>query len=79
VGGERRWRKGMGGWMWCKYCAHMYANGKMVPVETVPWMVCGGDKGEWWGVNSIYQYIWYKNICKCHNVSPPSTIKNMKK
>jgi hypothetical protein len=24
--------------MWCKYCAHMYVNAKMIPVETVPGM-----------------------------------------
>jgi hypothetical protein len=31
----------------CKYCVHMYVNGKMRPVETVPGMGAEGDKGEW--------------------------------
>jgi hypothetical protein len=31
----------------CKYCVHMYLNGKIIPVETTPGMG-GGDKGEWW-------------------------------
>jgi hypothetical protein len=30
--------------MWCKYCVHMYVNGKMRPVETIPGIM--GDKGE---------------------------------
>jgi hypothetical protein len=28
------WGKGVGGWIWCKYCVYMYVNGKMRPVET---------------------------------------------
>jgi hypothetical protein len=32
--------------MWDKYCVHMHANGKMIPVETVPEMGKGVDKGE---------------------------------
>jgi hypothetical protein len=32
------------------------------------------------GVNSSMIYlIHFKNFCKCHNVSPPSTIKKNKK
>jgi hypothetical protein len=27
---------------------YMYVNGKMRPVETIPRMRGGGDKGEWW-------------------------------
>jgi hypothetical protein len=38
VGGERRRGKGIGGQIWCKYCLHMYVNGKMIPVETIPGM-----------------------------------------
>jgi hypothetical protein len=34
--GEGRWRKGVGGQIWCKYCVHRYENGKMRPVETIP-------------------------------------------
>jgi hypothetical protein len=32
--------------MWCKYCVHMYVNGKMIPVETVPGIGGRGDKEE---------------------------------
>jgi hypothetical protein len=39
------WGKGVGG---CKYCIHMYVNGKMRPVETISGMGGGRDKGEWW-------------------------------
>jgi hypothetical protein len=28
--------------MWCKYCVHMYVNGKMIPIEITPGM---GEKG----------------------------------
>jgi hypothetical protein len=40
--GGRCWGKGVGGWIWCKYCVHMYANGKMKSVETVQGMWEGG-------------------------------------
>jgi hypothetical protein len=43
----------------CKYYVHMYVNGKMRPVETIPGM------GEW--VNSTM--IHCKNFCKCHSVT----------
>jgi hypothetical protein len=39
--------KGMGGWIWCKYCVHIYVNGKIRPVETIPVMREEGNKGEW--------------------------------
>jgi hypothetical protein len=26
----------------------MYVNGKMIPIETIPGMVGGRDKREWW-------------------------------
>jgi hypothetical protein len=35
---RRRWGKGVGGGIWCKYCVHMYENAKMRPVETIPGM-----------------------------------------
>jgi hypothetical protein len=38
VGGGRWQGKGVGGWIWCKKCVHMYENAKMMPVETVPGM-----------------------------------------
>jgi hypothetical protein len=44
---EGMWGKGVGGWIWCKYCVHMYVNVKMRPVETVLGMVGVGDKEEW--------------------------------
>jgi hypothetical protein len=33
----RRWilGEGLGGWMWCKYCVHIYENGKMRPVKII--------------------------------------------
>jgi hypothetical protein len=33
--------KKVGAWIWCKYCVHMYVNGKMRPVETIPGMGLG--------------------------------------
>jgi hypothetical protein len=33
-------------WAWCKYCVHMYVNGKIVSVETIPGMGGGGYEGE---------------------------------
>jgi hypothetical protein len=38
--------KGLGGWIWCKYYAHMYENIKMISVETIPGMGEKRDKGE---------------------------------
>jgi hypothetical protein len=47
----RMWGKGMGAWIWPKYCVHMNVNGKMRPVETIPGMEWGGikknDEGGW--------------------------------
>jgi hypothetical protein len=55
----------------------MYANGKMMPAETVLGMEGGIDKREMEGINSSMMYLIYcKNFYKCHNVPPPSTIKN---
>jgi hypothetical protein len=60
----------------CKYCVHIYANGKIRPVETIPRTVRGRIKENDGGVNSSMIYLIYcKNICKYHNVPPPSTIK----
>jgi hypothetical protein len=36
VGERRLWGKGIGGWIWCKYCVHMYVSRKMRPIETIP-------------------------------------------
>jgi hypothetical protein len=41
---RKEWGKSIGVQMWCKYCVHMYVNGKMRPVETIPGIT--GDKGE---------------------------------
>jgi hypothetical protein len=37
-GGERAWEG-----VWCKNCVHMYANGKMRPIETSPGVGGGGE------------------------------------
>jgi hypothetical protein len=34
--------------MWCKTCVHMYVNAKMIPVEAIPGMGEGKNKGDWW-------------------------------
>jgi hypothetical protein len=47
VGEKRRWRKGVGQWIWCKFCVHMYVKGKMILVETIPGMGGGVNNGEW--------------------------------
>jgi hypothetical protein len=55
----------------------MYVNGKMVSVETIPGMGGQGEevRGKMMeGVNS--NMIYYKNLCKCHNVPSSSTTKN---
>jgi hypothetical protein len=33
--------------MW-KYSVHMYVNGKIRPVKTIPGIRKGENKGEWW-------------------------------
>jgi hypothetical protein len=58
----------------------MYVNGKMIPVENVPGVGGGLDKGELWrGVNSSMIYLIHcKNFHKCHSVPLPSkTIKKI--
>jgi hypothetical protein len=34
----RRWRKGERVWKWCKHRVHIYVNGKMIPIDTIPGM-----------------------------------------
>jgi hypothetical protein len=43
-----KWVNGEGGCIYCKYSVHMYVNGKMIPVETIPGMGGGGSEGDWW-------------------------------
>jgi hypothetical protein len=59
----------------------MYVNAKIIPVETVPGIWGGEMKESSEGVNSNMLYLIHcKNLCKCHNVPPPSTtIKGKKK
>jgi hypothetical protein len=54
----------------------MYVNGKMRPVETVPGMRGEGIKENDGGVNSTM--IYCKNFCKCHNVTPSTTMIKIK-
>jgi hypothetical protein len=52
----------------------MYANGKMIPVETVPQSGKGGWKTAAEVVNSSMIYLIHcKNFCKYYNVPPLST------
>jgi hypothetical protein len=75
VGGERRWGKGVRWWIWCKYYMHMYVNGKMRPAETIPGLGEGEESRMVEEGNSSMMYLIYcKNICKNHNIPPPSTI-----
>jgi hypothetical protein len=56
----------------------VYANAKMIPVETVPVMRKEGIKDS--SRRSEFKYdIFDTNLCKCHNVPPPSTTKQLKK
>jgi hypothetical protein len=76
AGTSGRWQgKGIGGWIQYKKCVYTYVNVKLVPVETIPGMGGGGNKGE--GVNSSMIYLIHcKNFWKCYNVpSPRTTIK----
>jgi hypothetical protein len=34
-GRERIWRMGVRGGLWCKYCVHINANAKNIPIETI--------------------------------------------
>jgi hypothetical protein len=53
----------------------MYVNGKIRPIETVPGMGGGRDKGERLErVNlSMISLIYCNNFCKCHNALPLCT------
>jgi hypothetical protein len=53
----KRWGKGVGGCIWCKYCVHIYVNGKMKPVQTIPGIVGGGIKENDRLNNTILWYI----------------------
>jgi hypothetical protein len=59
----------------------MYVNAKMITVETIPGIGGGEVKENGGRVNSSMIYLIHcKNLCKCHNVPPPSaTIKGEKK
>jgi hypothetical protein len=50
------WGKGVGGY---RYGIHVYVNGKMRSVETIPGMGGGEDKGEWWRGWIQAWYIWF--------------------
>jgi hypothetical protein len=53
---------------------------KIRPVKTVPGMEERGKRRMVEGVNSSMIYlIYYKKICKCHNVPTPSTTIKKKK
>jgi hypothetical protein len=61
--------------MWYKQCIHKNVITKIIPVETVPrirgeGMKESGGEGEY----SMIYLIHCKNLCKCHNVPPTSTI-----
>jgi hypothetical protein len=36
----------VGGYIWCKKCAHMYVNAKMITIVTTPGIEGGWDKRE---------------------------------
>jgi hypothetical protein len=57
----------------------MYVNAKAIPVETIPGMGGGGEEGIIEGVNSsMIYFIYYRNVCKCHNVlSLSTTVKKL--
>jgi hypothetical protein len=54
-------------------CAQDLCDGKMIPVETIPGMRRIRENVE--GVSSSVIYLIYcKNMCKCCNVLPSSTM-----
>jgi hypothetical protein len=56
-------------------CTHVH-KWKTDTCETVSGMGGGRTKEMVEGVNSrMIHLIYYKNICKCYNAPPPSTIK----
>jgi hypothetical protein len=56
VGEGRLWGEGVGGWIWSKYCVHVYVSGKMRPAETIPGMGGRGNKREW---QKGWIQLWY--------------------
>jgi hypothetical protein len=55
-GGWYQWEGG-GGWkivkegeynIWCKYCIHLYTNGKMILIKMILGMRGGDDEEKWW-------------------------------
>jgi hypothetical protein len=57
----------------------MYVNAKRIPVETVPGIGEEGMEGSGEVNSSMIYLIHYKNLYKCYNVPPPSTIKKKTK
>jgi hypothetical protein len=58
VGGGMFWGKGIGRWIWCKKCIHMYVNAKMIPAETIPGIGVEGKGEQWRGWIQVW-CIWY--------------------
>jgi hypothetical protein len=48
----------------------MYVNATIIPVETIPGIGEGGIRN-----SSVMHLIHCKNLCKFHNLPPPSTMK----
>jgi hypothetical protein len=77
VRGGRMWAKGVGEWIWCKYCVHLYANGKIRPVETITGIRGGrikeNDGGGWfkYDIFGILKELLWMPQCTCN-----TTIKN---
>jgi hypothetical protein len=40
-------------------CVHVWVNAKMIPVETIPGVGGGDDKGAWWMEWIQVGYIWF--------------------
>jgi hypothetical protein len=53
----------------------MHVNRKMIPAATIPGMGVGIKENGGKMNSSIIHLIYCKNLHKCHNVPPPSTIK----
>jgi hypothetical protein len=56
----------------------MYVNAKMMPVETVPGIWRKMKESSEGDVSSMIYLKHCKNLCKCCNVSPPSTTTKKK-
>jgi hypothetical protein len=57
----------------------MYVSGKMIPVGTIPGLGEGKIDNGGGSNSSMTYFIYCENFCKCHNVSPSSTIKKDKR